>query len=160
MIRRYASAKGSAAGGVSIHTSTWRAAGMPIAAITTDSPMKNVALVPITQRACFRSSRPIACATRMLAAMPTPNTAPSSRNITLFALAVAVSACSPRKRPTHTALMEPLSDCNTLPPRMGSANANRVRAIGPSVRVRCWIMAAPDRQASLAERGGQDANTQ
>src|SRR5690606_37076785 len=52
------------------------------------------------------------------------------------AFAVAVSASSPRKRPTQMALTEPLSDCSTLPPMIGSANTNSVRPIGPWVRSR------------------------
>src|SRR5690606_675354 len=83
---------------------------------------------------------------------------PSSRNMMLLALAIAPSASSPRKRPTQMALTEPLSDCSTLPPRIGRANTNRVRAIGPSVRLRCWVIAVPRQAASLAERGGHGAN--
>ena len=54
----------------------------------------------------------------------------------LLAFATATSAPSPRWRPTQKALTEPLSDCSTLPPRIGSANTNSVRAIGPWVRSR------------------------
>ena len=62
------------------------------------------------------------------------------RNMTRFALEVAASAPSPRKRPTHTALIEPLSDWRMLPPSVGSANRTSVRVIGP--RVRSWRPAA------------------
>src|SRR5690606_15877697 len=114
----------------------WRDSGMPANAITSDTQKKNVALVPITRLAWAVSLVPIAWPTRMVAAMPTPNTAPIRKNMMLLAFAVAVSASSPRKRPTQIALTEPLSDCSTLPPRIGSANTNRVRPIGPWVRSR------------------------
>src|SRR3546814_6069006 len=113
-----------------------RDSGMPAKAITSDTPKKNVALVPITRLACAVSFVPIACPTRMVAAMPTPNTAPIRKNMMLLAFAVAVSASSPRKRPTQIALTEPFSDCRTLPPRIGNANTNSVRPIGPRVRSR------------------------
>ena len=74
--------------------------------------------------------------TRIVAAMEGPKTPPSSRNITVFALAVAVSAASPRKRPTQMELTEPLSDCRTFPNRIGSANISRPRLIEPWVRER------------------------
>lgn len=51
-----------------------------------------------------------------------------------MALEVAVSADSPRKRPTQTALIDPLSDCSTLEPSTGKANSRSVRGIGPLVR--------------------------
>src|SRR3546814_17076531 len=72
----------------------------------------------------------------MGAAMTTPNTAPIRKNMMLLAFAVAVSASSPRKPPTQIALTEPFSDCRTLPPRIGNANTNSVRPIGPRVRSR------------------------
>jgi hypothetical protein len=84
----------------------------------------------------------MASPTRIVAAKPTPKTAPSRKNRMLFAFATPVSASSPRKRPTHTAFTEPLSDCSTLPPRIGSANRNSVEAIGPCVRSRRFIRAA------------------
>src|SRR3546814_11716403 len=68
--------------------------------------------------------------------MPAPNTAPIRKNMKLLAFAVAVSASSPRKRPTQIALPETFSDCRTLPPRIGNANTNSVRPIGPRVRSR------------------------
>ena len=64
--------------GVDIHTSTWRDSGKPIAANTTEIVRKNVAAVPITLRAPGRSLRPIAWPTRMVVAMPKPNTPPST----------------------------------------------------------------------------------
>jgi len=74
---------------------------MPTAAISSAAAPKKVALVPMTQRAWRRSCAPTACATRMVAAMPMPKTAPISRNRMLLALAVAVSAASPRCPPTQ-----------------------------------------------------------
>ena len=68
----------------------------PVTASTTDRPMKKVALVPITRRAWAVSRAPVAWPIRIVAAMPMPKTAPIRKNITLLALAVAVSAASPR----------------------------------------------------------------
>ena len=70
----------------------------------------------------------------MVEAIVMPNTLPSSRNITMLALLVAVTAAVPRYLPTQTALIEPLTDCSTLPIRIGSANVNSVRGIEPLVR--------------------------
>ena len=68
--------------------------------------------------------------------MPKPNTVPSIRNMTRLALAVAVSAASPRKRPTQIELMDPFSDWSTEEPSVGSAKAISVAKIGPVVRSR------------------------
>ncbi len=103
-------------------------------AITTDRPMKKVALVPITRRAWGMSRAPMAWPIRMVAAMPMPNTEPIRKNMMLLALAVAVSAASPRNRPTQIAFTDPLSDWAMLPARIGSANRNRLRPMGPVVR--------------------------
>src|SRR3954465_12520442 len=70
----------------------------------------------------------------MLAAIETPNTAPSIRNRIWLALEVAVSAASPSWWLTQTALAEPLSDCRMLEPSTGRAKAIRVLPIGPVVR--------------------------
>ena len=106
----------------------------PQTAKTIETRKKKVALVPTMRRASGRSRAPTDCATRMVAAMPMPNTVPRIRNSTRLALEVAVSADSPRKRPTQTALIEPLSDCSTLEPSTGKANSSSVRGIGPLVR--------------------------
>jgi hypothetical protein len=47
--------------------------------------------------------------TRMLAAIDRPNTPPSNRKSSVFALDVAVSAASPRKRPTQNAFTDAFS---------------------------------------------------
>ena len=82
-------------------SSGW-AMNQPAMAMITDRPMKKVALVPTTRRACAMSRAPIACPIRMVEAMPKPNTEPIRKNMMLLAFAVAVSAASPRKRPTQT----------------------------------------------------------
>ncbi len=118
--------------------------------MSTEMPMKKLALVPITRRARGVSCAPIDWAMRMLAAMPMPNTEPIRKNMMLLALAAAVSAFSPRKRPTQTALTEPLSDWATLPPRIGNANSSRLRPMGPVVRSRperCAMLVSSCRQA-------------
>jgi len=55
----------------------------------------------------------------------------------MLAFEVAVSAASPRKRPTQMEFTEPLSDCSTLANRIGSENLNSPTRIEPSVRERC-----------------------
>jgi len=65
-------------------------------AMITDRPMKKVALVPTTRRAWAMSRAPMAWPIRMVEAMPKPNTEPIRKNMMLLALAVAVSAASPR----------------------------------------------------------------
>ncbi len=106
----------------------------PAMAMITDRPMKKVALVPTTRRACAMSRAPMAWPIRMVEAMPKPNTEPIRKNMMLLAFAVAVSAASPRKRPTQTAFTEPFSDCAMLPARIGRENSRRLRPIGPEVR--------------------------
>ena len=133
MIRRYAVAKGSASAGVCMAASSRSATKNPPALTALAMMVKNEALVPTTRRACSRRWAPRYCATRIVAAIDTPNTPASIRNITVFELPVAVSAASPRNLPTQIALTEPLSDCSTLPKRIGSANVSKVRAIGPCV---------------------------
>jgi len=76
---------------------------------------------------------------RMVAAMPIPNTEPIRKNMMLLALAVAVSAASPRNLPTQMALTDPFSDCAMLPARIGSANMSRLVPIGPSVSERVCL---------------------
>ena len=51
----------------------------------------------------------------------------------MLAFDVAVSAASPRYRPTQTELIEALSDCRMLLPSTGSENISSVRPIGPVV---------------------------
>ena len=74
---------------------------------------------------------------RMVEASATPKAAPIRRNITWLALAVAVSAASPRKRPTHTEFTEAFSDCRMLANRIGSENLKSTAGIEPCVRERC-----------------------
>ena len=134
-----------------IQARMWRASGSPAAATSSDIAPKNVALLPITRRACTGSWAPMAWATRMVEAMPMPNTEPIRKNMMLLALAVATSASSPRKRPTQTAFTEPLSDCSTLPARIGSAKTRRVGAMAPSVRSRVDVRGI---RASCQNAGG------
>src|SRR5215813_4391533 len=72
----------------------------------------------------------------MVAAIATPNAAPIRRNITVLATEVAVSAASPRTRPTQIEFTEPFRDCRMLANRMGSANRTNPRLIEPSVKER------------------------
>ena len=110
--------------------------GQPSKASSREISPKKVALLPSTRLAWAMLRAPMDWAIRMFVAMLTPNMAPISANITLLALAVAVSAASPRCPPTQTALTEPLSDCSTLPASMGRAKVSKVLAIGPWVRSR------------------------
>ena len=64
--------------------------------MVTEMPAKKVALVPTTCFASRRSLAPIFWPMRMVAASATPKAAPISRNMTVLALEVAVSAASPR----------------------------------------------------------------
>ena len=105
-------------------------------AMATEMPAKKLALVPTTRLVSGRLFAPMCCPMRIVAASATPNAAPISRNITTLAFEVAVSAASPRKRPTQMELTEPLSDCSTFASRIGSANLNSPMGIEPSVRVR------------------------
>jgi len=76
--------------------------------------------------------------------MPKPNTAEMSKNMTRLAFVVAASARSPSRRPIQIALIDPLTDCSTLEPRVGRAKSNSVRPIGPVVRSRCgFAMVGP-----------------
>ena len=59
-------------------------------------PAKKVALVPTTRLAAGTSFAPMRWAMRIVAASATPKAAPISRNITVLAFEVAVSAASPR----------------------------------------------------------------
>jgi len=89
---------------------------------------------PKALRAASRSFRPTACATITVDAMPNPNTTENIRNMVMFALAVAASACAPRKRPTQMALIDPFSDWRMLDANVGMANSSNADAIGPCVR--------------------------
>src|ERR1700722_14862373 len=68
--------------------------------------------------------------------MPKPNVKANIMNMRRFALAVAASPTLPTSRPTHIALIDPLSDSRTLDARVGNANATRVLTIGPLIRLR------------------------
>ena len=68
----------------------------PTTAIAIDTTSEKLVLVPTTRFAsCWRRA-PRYCPMRMVAAMDAPKRAPSSRNRTMFALELAVSAASPR----------------------------------------------------------------
>ena len=64
--------------------------------MATEMAAKNVALVPTTRLVSRRLFAPMHWPMRMVAASATPKAAPISRNITVLALEVAVSAASPR----------------------------------------------------------------
>src|SRR6478672_8174002 len=66
--------------------------------------------------------------------MPKPKTKAISRNMVILALEVAASACSPRKRPTQIALIEPFSDWRIEEMSVGTAKASKALPIGPCVR--------------------------
>ena len=117
--------------------SSGRHSSSPATAIATEMMAKNVALVPTTRLVAAMSLAPIDWPMRMVAASAMPNAAPISRNITVFALDVAVSAASPRKRPTQMEFTEALSDCRMFANRIGSAKRNSPTRIEPSVRERC-----------------------
>ena len=102
----------------------------------TEMPAKKVALVPTTFLASGTSLAPMRWAMSMVAASAMPKAAPMSRNMTVLALEVAVSAASPRKRPTQIEFTEPLSDCRMFANRIGRENLNRPTGIEPSVSER------------------------
>ena len=52
----------------------------------------------------------------------------------ILALAVAASACAPRKRPTQMALIEPFKDWRMLDASVGMAKSSSVDPIAPCVR--------------------------
>ena len=89
-------ASARASGGVPIQPRMVGDANHPTMAISTDSPTKKLVAVPMTRLTSAGSRAPIACATRMLAAMPTPKIAPIINIITMLALPSAVIAASPR----------------------------------------------------------------
>src|SRR5579863_3441679 len=124
-------------------SSSGRDSSSPAIAMVTEMAAKKVALVPTTRLVSARSLAPMHWPMRMVAAIATPKAAPISRNITVLALEVAVSAASPRKRPTQMEFTEALSDCRMLANRIGSVNLNSPRAIGPSVSVPCMLAIAP-----------------
>src|SRR4249919_2026542 len=132
--RRYASASGAASAGV---PSTARIAGdrnQPATAIRMVAKPKAPAAVPKMRRAPSTSFRPQYWPIRMVEAMPKPNTNAFSRNITILALDVAASACSPRKRPTQMALIVPFNDWMIDEASVGRAKLSRVAPILPCVR--------------------------
>src|SRR5689334_12486634 len=110
MMRRYVTAKGRASAGVPMRCNIASQQKKPMAAITADVLVKNVALVPITRLAYVTSFRPRAWPTKIVVAIPKPNIALMRKNKIALAFDEAVSADSPRKRPIHIALIEPLSD--------------------------------------------------
>ena len=109
-------------------------------AITTEMAAKKVALVPTTLFASGMSFAPMHWPMRMVAAMAMPKAAPINRNMTVLAFDVAVSAASPRKRPTQMEFTEPLRDCRMFANRIGSAKRSIPPLIEPSVRERGAFM--------------------
>jgi hypothetical protein len=103
-------------------------------------PAKKVALVPTTRFISVRLLAPMYCPMRMVAASATPKAAPMSRNITVLAFEVAVSAASPSPRPTQMEFTEPLRDCRMFANRIGSANLKRAAGMEPSVSARCTYL--------------------
>ena len=112
------------------------AASNPTTTVATEITLNSPSPVPSTRRIASTSRRPMCWPIRIVVAIPNPNTAATSRNMMILALVVAASALCPRNCPIQTALIEPLSDCRIDEPSVGSANSRRVRAIGPSVRLR------------------------
>jgi hypothetical protein len=76
--------------------SSGRHSTSPASAIVTEMPAKKVALVPTTRLVSGRLFAPMHWPMRMVAASATPKAAPISRNMTVLAFEVAVSAASPR----------------------------------------------------------------
>ena len=151
----------SASPGVPIQARTEGAAKKPNTAMTTASVRKNVALVPVTRFASGRLPAPTFCAMSTVEAIVMPNTAPSSRNITIFALLAPVSAAAPRNLPIQMALIDPLTDCSTLPSRIGNVKMNKVRGMDPSVNVAGFFMiAVRERNRRAAYRIHQQAHRQ
>ena len=62
--------------------------------------------------------------------MAMPKAAPISRNITVLAFEVAVSAASPRKRPTQMEFTEPFRDCRTFANRIGQRELEQTATDG------------------------------
>src|ERR1700694_6188027 len=69
----------------------------------------------------------------LVEAIEKPNRKPNNRNITTFEFPTPAKAASPKYLPTQIAFIEPLTDCRTLPNRIGRENASRARGIDPSV---------------------------
>src|ERR1700722_11578289 len=127
------SADGKASGGVRSQVTKKCLSTKPVKLMKSERPRKKTALVPTTRFASAMFFAPTHCATMMVAAIENPNNTPNKRNITTFAFPTAAKEASPRNFPTQMALTEPLTDCSTLPNRMGNENANRAGAIEPSV---------------------------
>ena len=138
-----------AAAGVASTRRIASANSQPSNAIRTDPTPTSPIAEPSARRAPSMSRRPIDWPTRMVAAMPNPNTALKVRNMMMLALLVAASAPSPRKRPTQIELIEPFSDWRMFEPSVGSANRISVRPIGPLIRSR-WPRADDARGESLS----------
>src|SRR5262245_36674109 len=103
--RRYDTANGSASGGVFIARNSRSQNTQPVQAITIEIATKNVLLVPTTRFASVQFFAPMYCPTSTVAAIDSPKAPPSSRNMIAFEFAVAVSAASPRNRPTQIELI-------------------------------------------------------
>ena len=119
-------------------------------AVSTSSADMNAPIaVPRIRLAASISCRPKAWPIKTVDAIASPNTKVTSRNINMFPFAVAVRAFSPRKRPTHTALIEPFSDCRIVVPNIGKVKTIIVRRIGPCVKSCCPRLAAGAESAAL-----------
>jgi len=75
----------------------------------------------------------------------------------ILALAVAASASGPRKRPTHMALIDPLSDWRMFYANVGIANSISVDAIGPCVRSFAPVLPAAMLIPQSHQRLGEDS---
>ena len=124
--RRKSRASGAISGPVPSSASTCGARNQPATEMRMASGAKVPTAVPTTSRAAAMSRRPTACPIRMVEAMPKPKTKAVSRNMIRLPFVVAASAFSPRRRPTQTASIEPLADCSTDDPSVGSAKASSV----------------------------------
>ena len=107
--RKYASASGMLWPGVLSARSSAGANSEPTMPITIEATMQNPSPLPKVVRAPMMSRAPKYWPTRTVVAMPKPNTAANSRNMTTLALAVAASALLPISRPTQIELIEPFS---------------------------------------------------
>ncbi len=121
----------NASAGVPSRRSNAGELAQPAAATTVPNMVQKPVAEPKDRRAASMSPRPAAWAITTVDAMPKPNTTENIRNIVMFALAVAASACAPRNRPTQIALIDPFSDWSTLDARVGMANNSKDDAMGP-----------------------------
>lgn len=124
----------NAPSGVASSRSNTGAPSHPAVAAPSPSIEQKPMADPNARRAVSMSRRPTAWPMTTVDAMPNPNTTEYMRNMMRLALAVAASACAPRKRPTQIALIDPLSDWRILDTRVGMAKSSSADAIGACVR--------------------------